>query len=523
MSNVIRYIIMFGIVVFLGTCIYLLENNFTLQNVTRFVNQTSYGKDVSSFYSHDVREQIRLVTKGFDVSTQGYRQNVNIRASYQTTPHYENNPIFHVNGYNITDETLYLYGYMGKNNSTSSVRLSGLSNLLNMIKPYIKQDNKLKNIYLPHKHYFHHSRIVTDVNCNAIFHGDIGEIKRTENITKIRKFLHPQNYSEMTKNCSHFKRLRGYIDHHLTEVERDFPIAFSLLMFTDIEQSERLLRAIYRPQNYYCIHVDSKTDQTIYDGMSSIASCFDNVFMTSKRFNVQWGTMTVLEPELLCMEELWNKSAAWKYFINLTGQEFPLRTNYELVRILQAYNGSNDIEGTFKRANRDRWQKAGAPPHNITAFKGSVHVVVNRGFVDFALHDQRAHDLLNWTRQTQVPDETFFSTLNHNPHLGVPGSYLGVPETDDAIKPFMARFKDWGERECHGKHVRLICVIGTGDLPDLARSKKLFVNKFHQNFHHFGYDCLEELIANRTRDIYLGDLAFDSRYYGTLGFVKNKI
>ncbi|KAH3706326.1 hypothetical protein DPMN_065711 [Dreissena polymorpha] len=327
----------------------------------------------------------------------------------------------------------------------------------------------------------------------------------------------------MTKNCSYFKRLRGYINHHLTEVERDFPIAFSLLIYKDIEQSERLLRAIYRPQNFYCIHVDSKTDQATYDAMSSIARCFDNVFMTSKRFNVQWGTMTVLEPDLLCMGELWKKSSAWKYFINLTGQEFPLRTNYELVRILQAYNGSNDIEGTFKRANRDRWQKAGAPPHNITAFKGSVHVAVNRGFVDFLLHDQRAHDLLNWTRQTQVPDETFFSTLNHNPHLGVPGSYLGVPETDDAIKPFMARFKDWGERECHGKRVRLVCVIGTGDLPDLARSKKLFVNKFHQNFHHYGYDCLEELIANRTRDIYLGDLAFDSRYYGTFGFVKNKI
>ncbi|XP_052285132.1 beta-1,3-galactosyl-O-glycosyl-glycoprotein beta-1,6-N-acetylglucosaminyltransferase-like [Dreissena polymorpha] len=326
----------------------------------------------------------------------------------------------------------------------------------------------------------------------------------------------------MTKNCSNFIHERGYIDHHLTEVERDFPIAFSIIMFTDIEQSERLLRAIYRPQNYYCIHVDSKTNQTIYDGMSSIASCFDNVFVTSKRFDVQWGTMTTLEPELLCMKELWNKSTLWKYFINLTGQEFPLRTNYELVRILEAYNGSNDVDGTVKR-HQGRWQRFGSPPHNITAVKGAVHIVVNRGFVDFVLHDQRAHDLLNWTRPTHIPDETYFATLNHNPQLGVPGAYLGVPETDDVLKPFMARFKDWGERECHGKRLRDICIIGTGDLPELAQSKKLFVNKFHQNFRPYAYDCLEELIANRTRDIYLGDYAFDSRYYGTLGFVKNKI
>ena len=48
------------------------------------------------------------------------------------------------------------------------------------------------------------------------------------------------------------------------------------------------------------------------------------------------------------MEELWSHKK-WKYFINLTGQEFPLKTNLELVRILTAYNGANDLEGTIKR------------------------------------------------------------------------------------------------------------------------------------------------------------------------------
>jgi hypothetical protein len=34
------------------------------------------------------------------------------------------------------------------------------------------------------------------------------------------------------------------------------------------------------------------------------------------------------------------------YYLNMAGQEFPLRTNLELVRILKLYNGTNDI-GTF--------------------------------------------------------------------------------------------------------------------------------------------------------------------------------
>ena len=39
----------------------------------------------------------------------------------------------------------------------------------------------------------------------------------------------------------------------------------------------------------------------------------------------------------------------WRYFINLTGQEFPLKTNKELVRILSHYHGANDIAGTTDR------------------------------------------------------------------------------------------------------------------------------------------------------------------------------
>ena len=63
----------------------------------------------------------------------------------------------------------------------------------------------------------------------------------------------------------------------------------------------------------------------------------------------RWGQFTVLEPEVICMGDLW-QFKAWKYFINLTGQEFPLRTNFELVAILKAFNGANSLEGTRKRS-----------------------------------------------------------------------------------------------------------------------------------------------------------------------------
>ncbi|WAR05056.1 LOW QUALITY PROTEIN: GCNT2-like protein [Mya arenaria] len=146
-------------------------------------------------------------------------------------------------------------------------------------------------------------------------------------------------------------------------------------------------------------------------------------------------------------------------------------------------------------------------------------------WIYFVLHDPIAADILNWTRKTAIPDETFFSTLNHNPSLRVPGSYKGIPETDEVVKPFLARYKNWAWSglKCHGKQVRSICINGVRDLQIMRDTKQLFVNKFHQGFHPLAYDCLEELLFNRTRDGHLGLSIFDSTYYASLGFVKNRV
>ena len=242
----------------------------------------------------------------------------------------------------------------------------------------------------------------THFNCRAIFSGDKEETKRAATIAellaadernttyysakpdtkrlvkvlrrKVKKWswefkeLTTKWYLNATKDCDWFKQTRGYITSSLTQEEEEFPLAFSMLVFKDFEMAERLLRTVYRPQNLYCIHVDSKADPEFYTAFQSLASCFPgNVRMSSRRVNVTWGTFTVLEPELICMKDLWDlnnhaavhrdeanaqsvnsqdsvlqrKRKKWTYFINLTGQEFPLKTNYEIVGILKAFKGAN--------------------------------------------------------------------------------------------------------------------------------------------------------------------------------------
>ena len=64
-------------------------------------------------------------------------------------------------------------------------------------------------------------------------------------------------------------------------------------------------------------------------------------------------------------------------------------------------------------------------PHGFNVTKGSTHMAVTREFVEFAVNDPRAQDLLYWMRNIKVPDEHFFQTLNHNPQMNIPGSFLG--------------------------------------------------------------------------------------------------
>ena len=75
--------------------------------------------------------------------------------------------------------------------------------------------------------------------------------------------------------------------------------------------------------------------------------------------------------------------------------------------------------------NHERFEGKPPPPFGLTIIKGSVHITANRDFVDFVLNSHPGKDLVEWVKNVGVPDEALFAMINHNPQLGVKGSYLG--------------------------------------------------------------------------------------------------
>ncbi|CAJ1070115.1 beta-1%2C3-galactosyl-O-glycosyl-glycoprotein beta-1,6-N-acetylglucosaminyltransferase 4-like [Xyrichtys novacula] len=153
-----------------------------------------------------------------------------------------------------------------------------------------------------------------------------------------------ESLSVATSNCPRFIKTRGYDDVCVSEEEKDFPIAYSLVVHKYAWMVERLIKAIYSPANIYCIHYDEKSPASFKSAIKSLVSCLPNVFIASKIEYVYYTSFSRVQADLNCLSDLLRSEVKWKYIINLCGQDFPLRTNIELVSELKKLNGTNMLE-----------------------------------------------------------------------------------------------------------------------------------------------------------------------------------
>ncbi|KAM7539411.1 hypothetical protein Aperf_G00000059396 [Anoplocephala perfoliata] len=254
----------------------------------------------------------------------------------------------------------------------------------------------------------------------------------------------------------------------MTKPDGDMDIAFTLVVHKDIGQVARLLRMIHRVNNYYCVHLDSRSPKNFQEALVGLAACFGSnveIVPAEKRVEVNWGDESVLRPQFICAEQALKRHSTWKHLVNIVGQEFPLRTNLELQAALKALNGSNLIE-CFAIDKYRSWTRNMPLPFNAKWYKGSVYGAFRREFLQetvMSASTQPFRKLLLQPEKFPHPDELYFVSLNCNPHLKLPGSCLVAPS------------------------------------PQNERSPHLFANKFHADYHPEAYNQMEEWYFDKLR------------------------
>ncbi|XP_052676574.1 N-acetyllactosaminide beta-1,6-N-acetylglucosaminyl-transferase-like [Crassostrea angulata] len=403
-------------------------------------------------------------------------------------------------------------------------------------KPLSKGQTFLPNMTLRYVRNPGPMKIVQEVDCQQIIEGKDDYIAHVSELMKEMEytFLSDSEIEELAMNCDKFLNTFDYNRFIVSQIELDFPIAYSILTYKDVVQTEKLLRAIYRPHNVYCIHVDRSSGLSLHNAIKAVSKCLSNVFVASTLEDVIYEGYSRLKADINCMSDLLNYSDVnWKYLINLPSQEYPLKTNSEIVKVLHTLNGTNSIESYYYEPTHYRINQTyqenyktskleltgeikAPPPHNVTVAKGSAYGTFSRRFVEFALRNPKARDILKWTEDTLSPDETFWATLAFNKNLDAPGiqySDLGVPNPKLWITVgVMWQSKGSAREVCHGMYVRNICVFGLGDLNKIVHEKTLFINKFYHYYQPFALMCMEEWYFNKT----FTTVPFESYYYNRL-------
>lgn len=364
-----------------------------------------------------------------------------------------------------------------------------------------------------------------NINCTKIYEMEPVEVAKTLIIRKqkIYKAVPDATVANATIDCDQFVSSLGYDAIQVTEAELEFPLAYSLVVHQDAALVERLLRAVYVPHNIYCIHYDRKSSADFMSAMTGLARCIPNVFIASKLERVQYAGISRLRADLNCLSDLLDSEVKWRYVINLCGQDFPLRTNAELVSDLKELKGRNMVESKWPGVKKSRWSvhhllknndskyydfpvssavEKPPPPYDIEMFVGSAYFTLSREFVYFVRWSFIAKDFLAWSEDTYSPDEHFWATLVRVP--GVPGE---VPRSDPEISELISKthLVKWSYLEnnlypqCTGASVRAVCIFGSAELRWLLNYGHWFANKVDPKVDPVLIECLEEMLAEKQQ------------------------
>ena len=88
-------------------------------------------------------------------------------------------------------------------------------------------------------------------------------------------------------------------------------LAFTIVTHDQLGLFEILLHTIFRPYNAYCIYVGSNTAKH-HHSVEKLVNCYNflypesHVFMAVNTTLVQWANWSVIEADLICMEQLLN-------------------------------------------------------------------------------------------------------------------------------------------------------------------------------------------------------------------------
>ncbi|WP_237437612.1 beta-1,6-N-acetylglucosaminyltransferase [Altericroceibacterium endophyticum] len=219
-------------------------------------------------------------------------------------------------------------------------------------------------------------------------------------------------------------------------------IAYFLLVHRYPAQFKRRFRAICTPGNQYVIHIDKTSAPGLAENISAFLPSYQGVEIIEPRDALRAG-YSLVDAELRGMASLLEMDGRWTHYINLSGQDLPLKSQSYIRQFFAANPGKQFIRaldqrkerpdtlnrishlfleenGKITTANRARAYLSGDTPFIGTQWKAAT-----RSFCEFVCHDSQVERFKTSYRNSFIADEAFFQTVIMN------GGDQGIIMNDD--------------------------------------------------------------------------------------------
>jgi hypothetical protein len=206
-------------------------------------------------------------------------------------------------------------------------------------------------------------------------------------------------------------------------------IAFFIAVHAFERQLEWLLKAIYNPDDIFIIHINRTSSDDYVRAVNAITAGLPNIHYLP-RLRITWGGWSIVEMTLNAMRFLSEHPGEWTHFVNLSGQDYPLRPVSALRGFL---SGAGDTNFLSMRAiesqpyhirRRLHWycvERAGKtrrlPVPNLRAlctpveWYGDFWGILTRDFCEWLVNSDVSRRYQLALRHTKIPDEFFLQTL----------------------------------------------------------------------------------------------------------------
>lgn len=208
-------------------------------------------------------------------------------------------------------------------------------------------------------------------------------------------------------------------------------IAYFIMVHDYPERFKELFSKIYTRDQFYLIHIDRKATAEFTEEIQQFIIQFPNAFILDS-MNINSAGFSIIQAEINAMEFLLKVSSKWDFFINLSGEDYPLKSQNIIRKFLSKNKNKNYLfyydqkfyrPDTLRRIQNHFTELAYKISSliykrdfmkDVTPYIGGKWLIFTRETCTFLCRNDKVAIFEDFYLHTYLPGDSFFQTVLMN-------------------------------------------------------------------------------------------------------------